>query len=121
MHSPAIIERRLNLALEAFEEALDFSGLCYSSQDLQAYGFEDDHSVQVAVKRAMQLCRSLEIEPKRHFRLLYNVDMKNCQAFRQWRVSRLGFYLVLCNGAPTNPFVGAFQMKLIRKLIAGLD
>ena len=49
----------------------------------------------------MAICNGLGIDPKRHFSYFYKVDMLNRQAVREWKASKLGFYLVLCNGSPT--------------------
>jgi hypothetical protein len=33
----------------------------------------------------------------------------------------MGFYLVLCNGEPDNPYVGAFQLELLREALHQLE
>ena len=121
MHSMTIFEDHLNKVLESFEEALDFTGLQYSLQALEQYGFEDMAAIQTAVGRAIRVCRGLGIEPRKHFRYYYSVDLQSREASRQWRVSKLGFYLVLCNGEPANPFVGSFQLHILRKMLNQLD
>lgn len=121
MYSLTLFDDRLNEVLESFEEALDFNTLQYSLEALEQFGFEDLDSIQTAVGRAIRVCKGLGIEPRKHFRYYYSVDLQSREACRQWRVSKLGFYLVLCNGEPVNPYVGSFQLYILRKLLNQLD
>jgi|GEM_PF-835408 len=121
MDSITIFEYRLREVFEAFEEAMDFSGLRYSTTSLGNYGFHDERSVHLAVNRAIRICKNLEMDPKRHFRSYYKVDMANGQASREWRVSKLGFYLLLCNGDPENRYVAALQLKMLREFLKRME
>lgn len=120
MAALTLFEHRLQDIFEAFEEAVDFRGLQYSAYALQRFGFEDEAEINLAVNRAIRVCKSLDINPRKHFRPYYKVDLVNRQTSREWRVSKMGFYLVLCNGEPGNPYVGAFQLKLLREVLAEL-
>jgi len=113
-------EYRLKKVFEAFEEAMDYRGLKFSTQSLQKYGFDADAKIQRAVNRALIICSSLEIDPKRHFRPYYKVDMANGQISKAWRVSKMGFYLVICNGEPGNPYVGSLQIQMLQELLPRL-
>jgi hypothetical protein len=120
MAALTLFQHRLLDIFEAFEEAVDFKNLHYSAYSLQRFGFEDDAAINLAVNRAIRVCKSLDINPRKHFRPYYKVDLVTRQTSREWRVSKMGFYLVLCNGEPGNPYVGAFQLKLLREVMAEL-
>ncbi len=108
-------------SLEAFLEAYEYSGLQYSSKRLLRYGFDTREAIETALQRAVCICKSRGIPVKKHFRYFYQVDMVNRQVSREWRMSKLGYYLLLCNGAPGNPYVAAFQMEMLREIMGRLE
>ncbi len=112
-----LFDARLLKALEAFEEAFDFSRMPYSSRSFAHYGFQDAYTLHKAVNRAIRICKNLGVEPRKHFRYYYAIDLQKHEASREWRVSKLGFYLVLCNGEPENPYTGSLQLELLRKVL----
>lgn len=110
-------EPGISEVLEAFQEALENKELRYGAQVLQAYGF-DEKDIANAIERAIQVCKTQNINPRIHFRYYYKVDILNHQTSREWRMSKTGVYLALCNGDPGNPYVGAFQLKLLNPLFS---
>ncbi len=112
---------RLNAVLEAFEEALTYRELSYSLNGLKRYGFLSDTELLYAIKRAMGICNCLGIPTRNHFRYFFKVDGKTKDVIKQWKASKLGFYLVLCNGAPNNPFAGALQMEMLQHFLSKLE
>jgi hypothetical protein len=106
------LETGYSEVLNAFREAFEFKELKYGLNVLQHYGFSEE-DISRAIKRAILVCKSQEIDPRRHFQYYYKVDMLNRQTSREWRMSRTGIYLALFNGEPGNPYVGAFQLKLL--------
>ena len=121
MNTLTIFDPRLKAVLEAFEEALITSGMSYSLDKLRRYGFSGDQDLSQAVKKALQICATLGIDSRKHFRYVYRVDLAERCAYREWRASKLGFYLVLCNGNPKNPFVGALQLEMLKEFISNLE
>ncbi|MAU25907.1 MAG: hypothetical protein CMH48_05815 [Muricauda sp.] len=121
MNTLAIFEPRLKAVLEAFGEALIASDLSYSLDKLRRYGFSGDQELSLAVKRALQICATLGLDTRKHFRYIYIVDLAERCVYREWRASKFGFYLVLCNGNPKNPFVGALQMEMLKEFISNLE
>lgn len=116
-----VYQPRPQSALEAFEEAFEYSGLNYASKKLGRYGLDGPVEVEQAVQRAVCVCKSLGLPVKKHFRYFYQVDMINREVRREWKMSKLGFYLALCNGAPANPYVAAFQMEMLREIMGRLE
>lgn len=117
MNALTFFEYRLQDALEAFEEALDYQGLQYTAHALYGWGFRDDADILRAINRAILVFKCADIDPKKHFRYYYAVDMDRHRTTREWRISKLGFYLVLCNAEPGNPYAGAFQLALCRRMM----
>jgi len=116
-----VFNPRLQKVLEAFDEALVHREMRYRLNTLKRYGFDNDMEISMAIKRAMAICNGLGIDPKRHFGYFYKVDMFNKQAVREWKASKLGFYLVLCNGSPANPFTGALQFETLKGFLSKLE
>ncbi|QCW99491.1 hypothetical protein FGM00_04960 [Aggregatimonas sangjinii] len=107
--------------LEAFQEALAYRSLNYTLNGLKRYGFENEQDINLAIKKAMTVCNGLGIDPKKHFGYFYKVDMLNKYVIREWKATKLGFYLVLCNGRSDNPFAGALQIEMLTEFISKLD
>ena len=117
MKAISLFEYHSHAVLEAFEEAIEYRGLQFSGQSLYDFGFRDESEILSAINRAIIVCRGAQLNPKKHFRYYYKVSPEGRGTSREWRISRLGLLLVLCNGDPGNPVVGAFQLDLCRKLM----
>lgn len=113
----SLFEYHTHTVLEAFEEALENRGLLYSTQSLYRCGFRDDSEILSAINRAVIICRGAQLNPGKHFRYYYKVSPEGHETTREWRMSKLGLFLVLCNGDPRNTFVGAFQLDLCRTVL----
>lgn len=120
MRTLRIVDSKMDRIFELVAEAMDFPGLRYRASQLYDFGFEDGESVNAAINRAMRLCRNMGDDPRRHFRPFYAVNTEGNEIYRDWRFSKFGFYMVLCNGNPGNPIVGAFQRKLITNALPAL-
>jgi hypothetical protein len=117
MKAISLFEYYSHTVLEAFEEALENRGLIYSTESLYRMGFRDDAEILSAINRAVIICRGSELNPKRHFRYYFKVSPEGLETTREWRISKLGLFLILCNGDPQNPFVRAFQLDMCRKIL----
>lgn len=120
MRALRIVDSGTDRIFELVAEAMDFPGLRYRASDLYEFGFEDGETLQTAINRAMRLCRNMGDDPRRHFRPFYTVSTEANEIYRDWRFSKFGFYMVLCNGNPGNPIVGAFQRELITRALSSL-
>jgi hypothetical protein len=95
-----------------FMEAIESRDLRYLSGDLlEHFGFEDEHSIDEAVQRAIQACISLKIPPARHFRHIYLIRENGIDY--AWKLSALGCYLTLINEDPSHPLVARIQASLM--------
>jgi hypothetical protein len=98
-------------AFSEFIEALETSDLKFLSSDLlQHFGFEDEHSVDDAIRRAITACISLDIPYHRHFRHIYLNNGHEVE--HAWRLSSFGCYLTLVNEDPSHPVVARMQAAL---------
>ena len=121
MKNVTIFEPRIQRVLEAFNKAVIHSQLKYSLNSLKRYAFSDDLEIGIAIKKSIVICKSLGISSKRHFGYFYKVDILNRQAVKEWKASKLGIYLMFCNGRPDNPFTGALQFEMLSGIISRLD
>ena len=114
-------EPRLREVLEAFEEAIWLQGTNYSLDNLRRFGFDNEREIYSAVKRALVVSRTLGIDSRKHFRYVYRVDVQNNTVIREWKTSKLGFYLTMLNGRPSNPFTAAMQVELLQEFLSKLE
>ncbi|WP_149304393.1 hypothetical protein [Pareuzebyella sediminis] len=121
METIVLFDTRLKAVLEAFNEALTHRELCYDLSTLTHYGFSGSDEINLALKRTMSVFKGLGIDPKQHFGYFYRVDISKGQTSRQWRASKLGFYLVLSNGLPRNPYTGALQLEMLNAFLEKLQ
>jgi hypothetical protein len=95
-----------------FMEACEARDLRYLSADLlEHFGFEDEHSIDLAVHRAIQACISLRIAHRKHFRHIYLIRENGVA--HAWKLSALGCYLTLINEDPSHPMVAHIQASLL--------
>ena len=99
-------------ALYDFIEACEARDLRFLSSDLlEHFGFEDEHSIDQAVHRAIQACISLKIAHTKHFRHIYIIRENGIT--HAWKLSALGCYLTLINEDPSHPMVARIQASLL--------
>jgi hypothetical protein len=102
-------------ALAEFIEAFNARELRFLSSDLLIhFGFEDEHSIDHAIIRAMQACISLKIPQSQHFRRIFIIRENGIDHI--WKLSALGCYLTLVNEDPSHPLVARMQASLLMNL-----
>lgn len=121
METIVVFDSRLKAVLEAFNEAIAHRELCYDLSTLTHYGFSDSDEINLALKRTMAVFKGLGVDPKKHFGYFYRVDISKGQTSREWKASKIGFYLVLCNGLPRNPYTGALQVEILTTFLGKLQ
>ncbi len=99
-------------ALLDFIDAFERRELRYLSTDLLVhFGFEDEHSIDHAIIRAIQACISLKIPQQQHFRRIFIIRENGID--QVWKLSALGCYLTLVNEDPSHPLVARMQASLL--------
>lgn len=100
-------------ALVDFIDACEIHELRFLSSDLlEHFGFEDEHSIDHAIHRAIQACVSLNIRHTQHFRHIFIIREKGI--VHAWKLSALGCYLTLINEDPSHPLIAKIQASLLR-------
>ncbi|MEI7725839.1 MAG: hypothetical protein WCK09_12090 [Bacteroidota bacterium] len=95
-----------------FIEACEACELRYFSCDLlDHFGFEDEHTIDHAIHRAIQACVSLKIPHTRHFRHVFVIRENGIT--HAWKLSALGCYLTLVNEDPSHPLIARMQASLL--------
>ncbi len=99
-----------NERLKRFTEQVEDMEKVYLASNLLSCGFEDMLKVKQAIDRTIALLESIAFPRRPHISAIYFSD--NGQLVCDWKLSALGWELVLINGEPTNPFVAEAQLKL---------
>jgi hypothetical protein len=101
----------LDEMLAASRFSVNASRLPYlASEILTEIGCEDEQSVELALRRAFQACRSLGFPIGDHFGrvFMYNGE----RLLTDWKLSPLGCYLLVINGNPCHPSVARAQIYM---------
>ena len=102
---------QLHEALEQFRSTIHERNLRFLASELMDRHLMDYLEIQRAIKRAMIVCKTLDLPIEAHFKPLY--VSRSGQVLCDWKLSDLGRKLVLINGNPANPFVAMLQKELI--------
>ena len=70
-----------------------------------------------AVKRAMAACKSQQLSLEGHFKPIYRCQERSLVL--DWKLSGLGYSMVLLNSNPVYPAVARMQLELVRR--SGLE
>lgn len=103
-------------SLNDFLEALDQSEIHFSSKSL-AFVFHSPEEMQKAISRAMNICSSIGMPLRQHFRRRFLSDSTLQTLEVDWSMSKLAYCLMLMNGSDDNPIVARFQWELIKKMV----
>ncbi|WP_017732767.1 hypothetical protein [Nafulsella turpanensis] len=85
----------------------------YASEIQKELGFSMNSQLSEAVRRAMSVCRSQQLSLDHHFKAVYRCR-KN-EIVKDWKLSKLGYCLVMLNCDPVFPEVARLQLRLLRK------
>ena len=108
-HSPSI---------EAFRNAVEDMRLIFKASRLCEAGMTSLDELTRAVEQAMKVCIIGGIPIRNHFKAYYIADENHREMIKDWKLSKLGFALVMLNGDIENPMVGKLQLELIQKYIS---
>lgn len=104
------------LHIGAFIEAIKQLEMRFNAASMEHF-FESDKELEMAIKRAMAICRNLGFPLEQHFskRYVSNSDSHNLKI--DWQMSKTAYFLTMINGDPDNPLVGRFQWELLKKMV----
>lgn len=100
-----------------FEEFLH----SFQERRLRFYATELQHTLELpelqqledALSRAMDVCRSQQLELAEHFKPIYRCEVSG--VIKDWKLSPLAWCLVMINANPAHPEVARMQLTLIQK------
>lgn len=104
---------RVNPFLGNLEDNLMDFDLHHKGMELVSKGLMRFEELQLAVKRAMNICRTSNINVRRHFKAVY--ISREGILLRDWRLSDLARKLVLINGDSNNEIVAQIQLGLLEE------
>lgn len=108
------IDYPANPCFEEFLRGVQDSRLCYYASDLQEeLGFKQISQLAEAVKLAMRACRSQQIPLEEHFKVIYRCRERGI--VQDWKLSGLGYGMLILNSNSANPLVAQLQLELIRR------
>ena len=103
-----------NSSFEEFLRGVQDRKLRYYASELQlALGLNHVGELTEAVKRAMRACQSQQLPLNEHFKAIYRCQEQGL--ILDWKLSELGYSMVLLNSDPAYPLVARMQLELIRR------
>lgn len=91
----------------------------YASEILKDYDYENEISINIAVRRARAICRTLNIPINENFYSIYRSI--GATTYVDWKLSPFAAYLTLLNGDPTSTSVASFQRRLYDQQLTALE
>lgn len=106
-----IYDQSIPQFMEGFIETFHRKKCIYYASDIfKDYNYEDEISVNLAVRRARSICRTLNIPVSENFYSIYRSIGK--ATYVDWKLSPFAAYLTLLNGDPRSTGVASFQKIL---------
>ena len=99
---------------EEFLHSLQERKLRYYASELQKIlELPQLNQLDEALRRAMHVCRSQQLELAEHFKPIYRCEETG--VLKDWKLSPLAWCLVMMNADPAYPEVARMQLALIRR------
>lgn len=103
-----------NPYFEEFVQGLHDRNLQYYASDIQQLlSMLEFKQLDEPIRRAMEVCRREGISLDEHFKPIYRCKESN--TLRDWKLSGLGYCLVMLNCNPAHPAVARMQLSLVQK------
>lgn len=99
-------------SIELFLEMLTEKELNFYADTLENVYTSTDE-LNSAVVKAIRICQSMGLPLNEHFKAVYLYDNDAHSVRRDWKLSKLAYYLSIINGNPANPIVGRMQIELL--------
>ncbi|GAB4246388.1 MAG: hypothetical protein Tsb0034_25330 [Ekhidna sp.] len=109
-------DQRVPLHIRTFIEAIEQLDMQFTSASLENI-YRSDRDMEMAIARAMRVCRNIGLPLERHFRRRYLANSSQHTLQTDWKMSKVAYCLALVNGNPDNPMVGRIQWELLRKMV----
>ena len=115
-----IYDQSIHPFLEGFVETVQRKKCIYYASDiLKDDEFENEISINIAVRRARMVCRTLNEPISENFYAIYRSI--GTATYVDWKVSPFAAYLTMLNGDPSSSRVASFQKRLYGRQLTALD
>jgi hypothetical protein len=106
---------------DLLEEAMNERHLLFSANSLRNVGFDSPADIAKAVERAISICICSGLSATEHLKAIYLSDNDCHTLYKDWRLSRFAYTLVMLNGSCENPVVGRLQIEMLKKYLKHHD
>ena len=111
-----IEQTRTYAPLENFLNSLAEKELtCYASDLLQQHGCDSIDELSQAVKRATEVCNSMQVPLHENFKPVYR--SRNGEVVQDWRLSPMAYMLTVLNADAKNDLVARTQLEMVRSFL----
>ncbi|MFC1558219.1 hypothetical protein ACFL40_02570 [candidate division KSB1 bacterium] len=107
--------RTIQVIQNLLEAIIDSELKYYINDLLDDLGYKDITEVSEPVKRAMNICKTLNIPITEHFKPVYRC--KGHSTIKDLKISSIAYYLISINGDPSNPGVALAQIKIVQSVM----
>jgi hypothetical protein len=102
-----------NQFLARLRQGIEESKLIYTASQLEdMLQLENPEEIYWAIQKAITVFKTLNLNSKKHFKQVYCAQNNTISI--DWKLSRLGYLLVLINCDSEHPLVAKAQIELIR-------
>lgn len=107
------IDLNPNPYFEEFLKGLNEQNFRFYASDIQEkLGLNKLSELDESIRRAMSACRSQQLPLDEHFKPIYRCQEQ--KVILDWKLSVLGYGMVLLNSNPAHPLVGRLQLSLLQ-------
>ena len=103
--------------LKDFIKAIQERALVYHTGMMEDR-FDTHDDLLFALERAMRICSNCGVPQQEHLREIYISNSQKHSVKKDWSLSKFGYFLLVLNGNPNNPFLSRLELTIINRLIS---
>jgi hypothetical protein len=100
--------------IDLLSEAMYDAELKYSCNDLFMAGIESEEEMGIAILKSIQVINQVGLVPQHHFKHLFVTSIETGKIYNNWRMSRMGFLLVLMHASGNNPLLNKWKIEMVK-------
>jgi hypothetical protein len=97
-----------------FADAIHDNELKYNCKDLYYAGIENDNELGDAILKSIQVIKQAGLLPHHHFKHMYVTELDTGNTYNDWRISRMGFLLILMHATGNSPVLNKWKIEMIK-------